>query len=129
METSERKKPWENIYRTKNLNELSWFQPIPQTSLSFFKKLNVPLTANIIDVGGGDSFLVDHLLDSGYQNVTVLDISEISLDKAKQRLSDRSKYVHWIVADASAFKPKEQFDFWHDRAAFHFLTQEHEIEH
>ena len=129
METTDRQKHWENIYRTKNLNELSWFQPVPQTSLFFFKKLNVPFTANIIDVGGGDSFLVDHLLDSGYQNITVLDISEKSLDKAKQRLGNRSKYVHWIVADASTFEPTEKYDFWHDRATFHFLTREHEIEH
>ncbi|MFM9986051.1 MAG: class I SAM-dependent methyltransferase [Flavobacteriales bacterium] len=127
MENTDRKKHWENIYQTKDLKDVSWYQPTPTTSLDFLKQFNIGPTAKIIDIGGGDSFLVDHLLDLGYTDVTVLDISASSLDRAKQRLGDRATKVKWIVADASTFKPIEQYDFWHDRAAFHFLTQEDEI--
>ena len=127
MEHSDRKKHWENIYQTKDLKDVSWYQPTPTTSLDFLKQFNIPTTAKIIDIGGGDSFLVDHLLDLGYTDLTILDISAASLDRAKQRLGDRSKKVKWIVADATTFKPTEEDDFWHDRAAFHFLTQEQEI--
>lgn len=127
MENFDRKKHWENIYQTKELKEVSWFQPTPETSLDFFKQLNVPTTAKIIDIGGGDSFLVDHLLDLGYQDISVLDISAAAINRAKQRLGDDAKKVKWIVADAATFKPAEKYDFWHDRAAFHFLTDEQEI--
>lgn len=127
MEHLDRKKHWENIYHTKELKDVSWYQPTPTTSLDFLKQFNIPTTAKIIDIGGGDSFLVDHLLDLGYTDLTVLDISAASLNRAKQRLGDRSTKVKWIVADAATFKPTEQYDFWHDRAAFHFLTQEQEI--
>jgi ubiquinone/menaquinone biosynthesis C-methylase UbiE len=124
----DRKKHWETIYQTKELKDVSWFQPTPETSLSFLKQFNIPTTAKIIDIGGGDSFLVDNLLDLGYQDITILDISAIAIDKAKQRLGDRADKVKWIVADAATFRPTEKYDFWHDRAAFHFLTQEQEIE-
>jgi ubiquinone/menaquinone biosynthesis C-methylase UbiE len=127
MEHLDRKKHWENIYQTKDLKDVSWYQPTPTTSLNFLKHNNIPTNAKIIDIGGGDSFLVDHLLDLGYTDLTILDISAASLDRAKQRLGDRSTKVKWIVADAASFKPSEQYDFWHDRAAFHFLTQEQEI--
>jgi trans-aconitate methyltransferase len=127
LENFDRKKHWENIYQTKKLKDVSWFQPTPETSLDFFKQFNVPTTAKVIDIGGGDSFLVDHLLDLGYQDISVLDISASAIDRAKQRLGDRAKKVKWIVADAATFKPVEKYDFWHDRAAFHFLTDEQEI--
>ncbi len=127
MENLDRKKHWENIYQTKDLKDVSWYQPTPTTSLDFLKQFNISTTSKIIDIGGGDSFLVDHLLDLGYTDLTVLDISAASLDRAKQRLGDRSTKVKWIVADAATFKPTEQYDFWHDRAAFHFLTQDQEI--
>ena len=127
MEHLDRKEHWDNIYQTKDLKDVSWYQPTPTTSLDFLKQFNIPTTAKIIDIGGGDSFLVDHLLDLGYTDLTVLDISAASLDRAKQRLGDRSTKVKWIVANAATFKPTEQYDFWHDRAAFHFLTQEQEI--
>lgn len=127
MEHLDRKKHWENIYQTKDLTDVSWYEPTPTTSLDFLKQFNVSTNAKIIDIGGGDSFLVDHLLELGYTDVTVLDISASSLDRAKQRLGDRATKVKWIVADAATFKPTEQYDFWHDRAAFHFLTQEQEI--
>ena len=127
MENFDRKKHWENIYQTKELKDVSWFQPTPETSLDFFKLFDMPPTAKVIDIGGGDSFLVDHLLDLGYQDISVLDISVAAIDRAKQRLGDRANKVKWIVADAANFKPTEKYDFWHDRAAFHFLTDEQEI--
>ncbi len=127
MENFDRKKHWENIYQTKELKDVSWFHPTPETSLEFFKQFDVPTSAKVIDIGGGDSFLVDHLLDLGYQDISVLDISAAAIDKAKQRLGDKGKNVKWIIADAATFKPTEKYDFWHDRAAFHFLTDEQEI--
>ena len=127
MEEFDRKKHWEQIYQTKQLSEVSWYQPTPDTSLKFFEQFNIPKEAKIIDVGGGDSLLVDHLLERGYENITVLDISESALARAKLRLGERASLVKWIIADAATFKPTGQYDFWHDRAAFHFLTQEDEI--
>jgi len=129
MSTSERKQHWETIYKTKTLKEVSWFQPTPETSLDFFDHFKLPKTAKIIDIGGGDSFLVDHLLELGYTNITVLDISASALERAKQRLGERAIKVTWIVADVTTFKPTGKYDFWHDRATFHFLTIEDEISH
>jgi ubiquinone/menaquinone biosynthesis C-methylase UbiE len=127
MENIDRKEHWENIYRTKDLKDVSWFQPTPETSLHFFKQFNVSTTAKVIDIGGGDSFLVDHLLNLGYKDISVLDISAAAINKAKKRLGTNAKNVKWIVADAVTFKPTEKYDFWHDRAAFHFITNEKEI--
>jgi 2-polyprenyl-3-methyl-5-hydroxy-6-metoxy-1,4-benzoquinol methylase len=118
---------WEKIYKAKQINEVSWFQPVPSTSLDFISFFNIPLDANIIDIGGGDSLLADHLLDLGYTNITVLDISETAIQKAKQRLGDRAKQVKWIISDVTVFRTDEIYDFWHDRATFHFLTTESEI--
>lgn len=127
MKYFDRKKHWETIYQTTQLNEVSWYQSTPETSLDFIKHFNVPTSAKIIDIGGGDSFLVDHLLDKGYQDITVLDISEAAIERAKKRLGERAEKVKWIVADAADFQPTVKYDFWHDRAAFHFLTDEQEI--
>ncbi|MBL7741147.1 MAG: methyltransferase domain-containing protein [Chitinophagaceae bacterium] len=124
---TDRKSHWENIYDTKTEQEVSWFQPYPKTSVEFLELFNLPLTANIIDIGGGDSHLVDVLLDKGYQNIWVLDISANAIEKAKSRLGERSAVVQWVVSDITEFKPSVQFDFWHDRAAFHFLTTEEKI--
>ena len=128
MENFDKQKHWNSIYQTKELKDVSWYQPTPKTSLDFLTQFNVPKTAKIIDVGGGDSLLVDTLLDLGYTDITVLDISATSLERVKKRLGEKALKVKWIVADAATFKPTEQYDFWHDRAAFHFLTQEQEIE-
>lgn len=127
MEKFDRKKHWEDIYKTKELKDVSWFQPTPETSLSFFKQLNLPLTAKIIDIGGGDSFLVDHLLNLGYQDISVLDISKTAIERAKQRLGAKAKNIKWILEDITTFITTEKYDFWHDRAAFHFLTGEKDI--
>lgn len=127
MDTFDRKNHWEKIYQTKELKDVSWFQPTPETSLNFFKQFGISTTAKIIDIGGGDSHLVDHLLALGYQDISVLDISEEAINRAKERLGDKAKNVHWIVADITSFIPTDKYDFWHDRAAFHFLTSEPEI--
>lgn len=123
MEGQNRKQHWEHVYQTKNFEEVSWYQEKPETSLEFLQKFNVPLNAKIIDCGGGDSYFVDNLLSLGYQDITVLDISEKALSRAKQRLGDQSPKVKWIVSDATSFKPSEKYDFWHDRAVFHFLRE------
>ncbi|AEE49641.1 class I SAM-dependent methyltransferase [Haliscomenobacter hydrossis] len=120
---------WDQVYTTKALEQSSWYQPRPSISLGFMQQLSVAKDAAIIDVGGGDSLLVDHLLDLDYQNISVLDISPKALEKAQTRLGTRAKAVKWILADAAEFDPTEQYDFWHDRAAFHFLTTEPDIQH
>lgn len=127
MENSNRKSHWENIYSTKNPNEVSWTQDIPQTSLDFIHAAKLHKQANIIDIGGGDSKLVDFLLDEGYENITVLDISEEALAKAKRRLGPKADKVKWIATDILDFVPTQSYDFWHDRAAFHFLTSDEQI--
>jgi trans-aconitate methyltransferase len=121
------KQHWETIFSTKAEDEVSWFQPYPETSIAFLELFNLPLSANIIDVGAGDSHLVDILLDRGYQNIWVLDISEKAIERQRVRLGDKAHQVHWVVSDVTEFKPPVQFDFWHDRAAFHFLTSEETI--
>ena len=118
---------WNSIYSTKAEDEVSWFQPYPKTSMEFVELFNLPLNANIIDIGGGDSHFVDALLDKGYKNIYVLDISANAIERAKQRLGARASKVHWIVSDIIEFEPPVQFAFWHDRAAFHFLTTDDAI--
>jgi 2-polyprenyl-3-methyl-5-hydroxy-6-metoxy-1,4-benzoquinol methylase len=103
MENFDPKKHWENIYQTKALTEVSWFQSTPETSLEYIKKFSLPLNAKIIDVGGGDSFLVDNLLDLGFQDITVLDISEKALERAQKRLGERAAKVKWIGTTAPLF--------------------------
>ncbi|MFN3752541.1 class I SAM-dependent methyltransferase [Flavobacterium sp.] len=121
------KSHWENVFANKNPNEVSWTQKYPTTSMNYLESLNLSKTANIIDIGGGDSKLVDALLEKGYQNIWVLDISEFALEKSKKRLGDKASLVHWIVSDITEFQPEVTFDFWHDRAVFHFLTEQESI--
>ena len=125
MET--RKEHWNMVYATKQSEEVSWTQEVPKTSLDFIHSYNLPKTAAIIDIGGGDSKLVDYLIDEGFENVTVLDISDKALDKAKVRLGEKSKKVKWIAADITEFQPDTNYDVWHDRATFHFLTTAEQI--
>lgn len=121
------KQYWEKIYETKQPHEVSWTQDIPQTSLDFIHSFGLPKSAKIIDIGGGDSKLVDHLLAEGFTNITVLDISGASLEKAKTRLGDKASAIQWIEADIRDFMPNEKYDLWHDRAAFHFLTEKKDV--
>lgn len=129
MESFNRKAHWENIYRTKALETVSWYQPDPHTSLEFIRTSGISKTAAIIDIGGGDSFLADRLLEAGYENITVLDISQAAIDRARARLKEKAQKIKWIVADVTGFQPETKYDFWHDRAAFHFLTEAGDIAH
>ncbi|MBT8327483.1 MAG: class I SAM-dependent methyltransferase [Bacteroidia bacterium] len=123
-----RKDHWEKIYTTKLPHEVSWTQDVPKTSLSLISELNLDPSVSIIDIGGGDGNFVDHLLELGYQNITVLDISEAAIERAKSRLGSKAKNVKWIVSDILEFKPNQMYNLWHDRAVFHFLTSEVEID-
>jgi SAM-dependent methyltransferase len=118
---------WDKIYQSKTFQELTWAQEVPHTSLDLIKNFNLPLSASIIDIGGGDSRLVDHLLELGYTDVTVLDISEQSLERARQRLGNNADKVKWLVGDIRSFACEHPYDLWHDRAAFHFLITDEEI--
>lgn len=122
------KQHWENVFTTKQANKVSWYQQTPEESLDFIKQLALPKTAAIIDIGGGDSFLADHLLDQGYTNITVLDISQTAIDKVKTRLGDKAGRVNWVVSNILDFKTDIKYDCWHDRAAFHFLTTGQDVE-
>ena len=115
---------WNKIYSTKEKTEFSWFQPYPQTSIDFITLFNLNKDAKIIDIGGGDSHLVDALLELGFTNIFVLDISANAIERAKQRLGSKADSVNWIVSDVTEFESNIQFDLWHDRAAFHFLVTE-----
>lgn len=122
------KNHWNNVYETKQSNEVSWTQEEPRASLQLIANCDLLKTAKIIDVGGGDSNLVDCLLGLGYNDLTVLDISEKAIEKAKLRLGKSGANVKWIVSDITEFQPTEVYDIWHDRAAFHFLTEDSHIE-
>lgn len=127
MENFDRKNHWETIYGSKSLSEVSWYQPVPETSLEFIQA-NAKKDDAIIDIGGGDSFLADHLLELGYTNISVLDISEKAIERAKARLGKKAENVKWIVSDITQFVPAETYNIWHDRAVFHFLTAPADIE-
>lgn len=118
---------WDTVYKTKDPGQVSWTQAVPVTSLNFIHSFGLPKTAKIIDIGGGDSKLADYLLEEGFENITVLDISAQALDKAKKRLGDKAKKINWVVSDVTEFKPTTTFDVWHDRATFHFLTTREQI--
>jgi SAM-dependent methyltransferase len=122
------KEHWDDLYNTRAEDQLSWFQPYPKISMEFVELFDLPLSCNIIDVGGGDSRFADALLDKGYQNIWVLDISGKAIEKAKQRLGEKGSRVHWIVSDVTKFEPPVTFDLWHDRATFHFLITRSQID-
>jgi SAM-dependent methyltransferase len=121
----DRKEHWEHIHETRGPDEVSWFEPMATLSLSLIEHVARDRDAAIIDVGAGASTLVDGLTADGYHRITVLDISSSALERARQRLGDRAVSVTWREADIlSADLPAAEFDVWHDRAAFHFLTDE-----
>ncbi len=127
MSKFQRKNHWEKIYETKEMTEVSWYQETPEMSLNLINQLALSNDSKIIDIGGGDSFLVDQLLKQGFTEITVLDISANAIEKAKLRLGEKASLVTWIVTDVLDFEPKEKYDCWHDRAAFHFLTADVEV--
>ena len=123
-----KKEHWENVFSNKQENEVSWYQPVPKTSLTFIENLKLSKDAKIIDIGGGDSYLIDALLEKGYTNLFLLDISEQAIIRIKKRLGTKASKVTFIVSDILDFVPLTNFDVWHDRASFHFLTEPHDIE-
>jgi 2-polyprenyl-3-methyl-5-hydroxy-6-metoxy-1,4-benzoquinol methylase len=114
---------WEKIYREKAPDAVSWYRPHLETSLALIEKAAPERSVSIIDVGGGESTLVDDLLAHGYQNITVLDVSQTAIDVTKKRLGPASEGVQWITADiVNGEHALNAYDVWHDRAVFHFLT-------
>jgi SAM-dependent methyltransferase len=124
MESANRQAHWESVYTSKGENEVSWFQESPAPSSDLIVQAGATHASAIIDIGGGASRLVDYLVEQGFEDVTVLDLSAAALEAARRRLEGRADRVHWIVADATAWEPVKAYDIWHDRAAFHFLTDE-----
>ncbi len=122
MNDANRKAHWDTVYTTKGENEVSWFQDNPAPSLELIDLARPTPESAIVDIGGGASRLVDSLVARGFNRVTVLDISEAALEAAKARLGERASLVQWIVADVTKWYPTQTFEVWHDRAAFHFLT-------
>jgi trans-aconitate methyltransferase len=115
---------WQTVYETKPPTDVSWYQPVPQRSLALIKSTGLPPDAALIDVGGGASTLVDHLLAAGFSDITVLDVAPAALEAAKTRLRVASVSVQMIAADVTAWQPTRRYDLWHDRAVFHFLVDE-----
>ncbi len=122
MDSASRKAHWQEVYTSKKEDSVSWFQENPTPSLELLALANATIDSAIIDIGGGASRLVDALLDQGYHDLTVLDLSAAALATAQTRLASRAQQVSWVVADVTAWKPERLYDIWHDRAAFHFLT-------
>ncbi len=122
-ETMDAQTHWENIYGTKAADSVSWYRPHLETSLELIERAATVHSASIIDIGGGESTLVDDLLARGYQNISVLDISQTAVDVNKKRLGPASEHIRWLVADITKAKLEScAYDVWHDRAVFHFLT-------
>lgn len=124
---TEKRHHWEKVFETKQETEVSWYQPKPETSIDFFIKNDIPKAAKIIDVGGGDSYLIDYLLEMGYTNLTLLDISENAILRIQKRLGAKAEQVNFIVSDVLNFESQNNFDVWHDRASFHFLTSKQDV--
>lgn len=127
MDTNARKAHWENVFQSKDTTKVSWHQPVPKTSIQLIGELNLPKTTKIIEVGAGDSFLGDYLLREGFSDITLLDISEKALEKVQSRLIGKEDYVTYLPADITEFSSNKKFDLWHDRAVFHFLTDQKDV--
>ena len=122
--SEERQQHWEKVYQGKEMGEVSWYQEYPDISLQLIARSGIAADAAIIDIGGGASVLVDNLLMQGFEQVAVLDISSSALECARWRLADKAGQVEWLVSDVTRFQPDHTFALWHDRAVFHFLTDE-----
>jgi trans-aconitate methyltransferase len=119
---------WNTVYQNKPEKEVSWFQEVPVKSLELIDEISLSPSDAIIDIGGGDSHLVDELLVKGFKDISVLDISNVALRRAAARLGKNSKAVKFITSDITQFKPATEYKLWHDRATFHFLTSAKDIE-
>jgi SAM-dependent methyltransferase len=120
---------WETVYQTKSPTEVSWYKPNPKQSLELILVAASEKHGRIIDVGGGQSFLVDRLLDSGFKQLAVLDISSASIEATKARLGEFASQVEWMVAELTHAESLGEFDVWHDRTVFHFITDSDDRKH
>lgn len=123
MSDGDRQAHWDGVYASKQEAEVSWFETTPLISLDLIRRSGMHINSSIIDIGGGASRLADALLDEGYRIVTVLDLSDQALAASRARLGSRASQVQWIAADVTRWEPTQHYDLWHDRAAFHFLTE------
>lgn len=121
-EMTKRRSHWEGVYGAKRFSEVSWYQEVPTGSLQQLRATGAGLHTPVIDVGGGASTFVDHLLEQGFDDVTVLDISAAAFEQTRERLGKRASNVMWVVGDVTAFTADRQYGIWHDRAVLHFLT-------
>jgi trans-aconitate methyltransferase len=121
---SERSQHWDRVYSGQSAEMVSWYQKSPATSLSLVAAVDAPPDARIVDVGGGASTLVDNLIQAGFRDVTVVDLAAAALEISRQRLAGRGSEVRWLAQDVTSWRPDRVFDIWHDRAVFHFLTEE-----
>jgi SAM-dependent methyltransferase len=119
---------WNTVYDTKGEDGVSWYQSVPKVTLELLDTLRIGRAASIIDLGGGASVVVDHLLARDFTDVSVLDVSKVALDNTKVRLGPAAERVHWLHRDIFEWVPERRFDLWHDRAVFHFLIDEDERE-
>jgi cyclopropane fatty-acyl-phospholipid synthase-like methyltransferase len=125
MTTVDRRSHWENVYTTKGESEVSWYEETPKLSLELLREAGLTPGMSVIDIGGGASRLVDALASAGQAHLSVLDLSAAALETAKFRLKHPER-VQWFVSDVTAWTPDRDYDLWHDRAAFHFLTATHD---
>ena len=120
--TSGGRSHWDSVYDAKSFTEVSWYQETPAKSLESIAVTGIGRDGAVLDAGGGASLLVDHLLEDGFTDLTVLDISDKALQQTRDRLGAKSSRVNWIVSDILRFTPERQYNLWHDRAVMHFLT-------
>jgi len=124
VDAEARQKHWQRTYETKSARDVSWHQDDPEPSLTMVARVAASTASRIVDIGGGSSPLVDHLVQHAYRNVSVLDLSSAALANAQSRLGPLASQVNWLVGDVTTWKPQRSFDVWHDRAAFHFMVSE-----
>ncbi len=124
----ERVRHWNEVYGSRPSEELGWYQRIPETSLSLVESLGLPADAPILDIGGGDSNFAELLLKNGFEDLSVLDISERALERSRKRLGGLAAEIDWIRSDILEFQPQRSYALWHDRACFHFLTDGKEVD-
>lgn len=122
-----RKQYWDKIYSLRPTEEMGWHQDIPEISLSFVRSTGLPNNISIIDIGAGESSLAGHLIEFADSRLTILDVSEKAVQRSRDRLKDHASKIRWIRTDILEFVPDHQYDLWHDRACFHFLTTDEEV--
>jgi trans-aconitate methyltransferase len=117
---------WDTVYDTKGEDGVSWYQSTPTITLELLTAAGIDRHASIIDLGGGASVVVDHLLAGGFTDISVLDVSRVALDRTRARLGTDAERIHWLHRDIFDWVPERRYDLWHDRAVFHFLIDEDE---